>query len=189
MEIKKQTQKQKPKRKTNKAIIGIIFLNAVNVILIILLILILKKLPVIAKEVKDLKNKYVLAHEKIDQAVLRSDLLVYNEKISSIESHFADEESILNFIIEIDKLKSAGLVADFSFVSEEPVKDKTGSFGFPILIVSEGSIQNVNSALAKIDSLPYLKRAVDVKLIINEDKTVKLEYGGFIYVSKNIISD
>jgi hypothetical protein len=182
-------QKKKINFKLSKSTLSVIGLNSINITLVILTIVLLNTISHSAQKVKAAKNENLLSQEKTYKEALSSSLTSQNQKISTIEKSLLDEEGFSSFASTLNSLKNEGTISEFSFLSETPTKDKAGLWGFPILIKSQGSQQSINAFLNKYDSLPYLKRAINVKLTVNEDSSLNLEYGGFIYVSENLISN
>ncbi len=156
----------------------------VDLICLLLIFIFLSILPAKAQEAKKLKSlslKIQAAKEKL----INPAELVSEKQIADLQAVFPKDEGLVNFINEIDSLKKQGLVNQFSFASEKPVKDKNGYLVLPIVIQFSGSEAEVNYGLNKILSLPYLFRAINVEIskVPNEDK-VSLKYGGVLYINE-----
>jgi Tfp pilus assembly protein PilO len=174
-----------PVKKKKTLIPASLFVVILNVVLVIVTFLILTMVPKKSDELKTIKNEQLDA--KVSSNVQVSDLEIGSiaEEINKLNSIFPDDVGIVNFVKEIEKLKTGGIVKGISFVSQEPVRDKTKSLGTPFVIEMEGGWADIDTALTTIQKLPYLFRAISIEVKINEAGVVNFKYGGFLYVDEN----
>jgi Tfp pilus assembly protein PilO len=195
---------KKPKSPRTNMLIRAAILGVVIFILLIALMTILGRLPLLADEIRNLSTESVsVSDENLDE--LRQQLAVAQPRVEQLSEYFPDESGVVDFIGEIDKLKAQGTIDSFSFASSDAVTDKSKSLSLPVLIVVTGDADKISSALGQIQSLPYIIRAVSVDIdaeagfteVEGEDgeitqvpdtsgNTLKLKYGGLIYVDEDL---
>ncbi len=172
------------KHKEKKLYIKVFALNIVNAILIVLISVFLSRLSVKAEEVKELRHKVLLSQESSEISFSKAEIERNRERISKIESLFANEQKILDLYAEMDVLKNEGVVTDFRLLNDKPVTD-LGAKALPIFIGFRGGAERVNSAINKIYSMPYLIRPVRFELTKNtESGEIEVSYGAMLYVSE-----
>jgi len=166
-------------------------LAVINLIAVAAIILLVDRLELKAQEVKRLRSIQLSASHGEPFSALKTDVEAAEAKTDELVKYFPDSQGLIVFVGEIDKLKAEGVVTGFSFANEEPIKDKTGSFGLPVLIELKGSWSTVDNALVRIMSLPYILRAIriDVSPALNEPGLIDFKLGGFLYVDKNFSQD
>jgi hypothetical protein len=166
-------------------------LAIINLLVVAAIVFLLNRTSLKAQEVKRLRSIEVSASHGEPFSALKTDVETAEAKTSELVKYFPDSEGLITFVGEIDKLKAEGVVTGFSFANEEPVKDKTGALGLPVLIELRGSWTTVDSALGRIMSLPYLLRTIRVEASFVPDETGLIDFklGGFLYVDKNFSQD
>src|SRR3989344_3918230 len=169
-----------------------VILGIINLVSIILLIIILVRLPEKAKELKDLKSEKILSEANISYEFL--EIEEAKERIVTLEALFLDEPGVVNFVSEVEKLKTEGsVIQKVTFVSQKIVKDKTGNYGIPIVIELVGNWEAIAADLEKIDGLPFLFRPIRVEAekSLKEDEAGGIVYknGGFLYVKDELGKD
>jgi Tfp pilus assembly protein PilO len=174
-----------PVKKKKKLISASLFVTILNVVLIILTFLVLTVVPKKSDELKTIKNEQLDA--QLSSNVQVSDLEIGSiaEKVDKLNSIFPDDVGIVNFVKEIEKLKTGGIVKGISFVNQEAVMDKrTNSLGTPFVIEMEGAWADIDTSLNTIEKLPDLFRVVTIEAKVNEEGVVNFKYGGFLYVDE-----
>jgi Tfp pilus assembly protein PilO len=163
-------------------------LAVLSVIGLVITFILLNRISVLANEIKEAKHESASEADLADYAFLESEIEHYQQQIDELNSLFASDSEIINFVQEIDRLKREGVVQSFSFVSNTPIIDKSGNLGIPISITLSGNEEQIDAALRNIQSLPFLLRGVqtEVSKETNEEgvETTILEYGGFLYVEE-----
>lgn len=169
-----------------------VILNIVNLISIILLITILIRFPEKSKELKalrieDLKNESNAVFEfgEIDAS---------REKSKDLQKLFIDDSGIVDFVNEVEKLKTEGsAISKVSFATPKALKDKTGNLGLPVVIEFRGSWEAIDRDLQKIDKLSFLTRPVKIEILkpkldsaateSTNSNVVEFKYGLILYVN------
>jgi len=176
-------KKGKVQRRFRKKIIAI---NVVNVILVIASIYYLRKMPNQAEKVKELRSAKLATEESSDVVILESDIEKNKEKIEIIEKVFVNDEGFLELLTSIDQLKLEGTVTDFSFPVTRPIADSTKNIGLPMSLTFRGNLEQINNGLAKVLSLPFLIRPVNVEVATPENsESLTVKFGGFLYTNEN----
>ncbi|OGM28301.1 hypothetical protein A2801_02485 [Candidatus Woesebacteria bacterium RIFCSPHIGHO2_01_FULL_41_10] len=187
--LKVQSEVESSGRISREVLKTIIF-NVMNLIVVGVLVFLLTRLPQMADNLKKTRSENLLQRETADIAVLKSDIERARARVEDIDAYFANDEELIAFVAEMDTLRATGVVTGFSFLGNEPIDDKSGNKGLPINIVFVGSIEQINSALRQIESLPYFIKAVDIELERNQSEEIgisyEMRYGGLIYVGQNI---
>jgi len=185
---KEKLVKKKPKNKEG-LLIKVTILSIANLFCLGGLLFLLLNLSEKAQEVKILRNTS-LASLQLDTDALRIELSNNKPKLDKLFALFpATESDLLEFINEIDKLKSEGLVTSFSFASNRPVKDRTGFGGLPIIIEFRGSWNQIDWGLKRLESLPFMIRAINLEIRQLSEGEVSLKYGGILYVDEKFASN
>lgn len=117
--------------------------------------------------------------------VIKRNVAEHSEKAEKVLALFANDDELVIFANELDRIKKEGKVTGFSFVAESAVKDKTGSIGIPVLIEIKGTWEEIDSDLQKIQKMPFLLRAIEVEAKPGEEEgLIDFRFGGFLYVGK-----
>jgi hypothetical protein len=166
-------------------------LAVINLLAVAGVVFLLDRLELKAQEVKKLRSIQLSASGGEPFSALKTDLEAAEAKTDELVEYFPDSQGLISFVGEIDKLKAEGVVTGFSFANEEPIKDKTGALGLPVLIELRGSWSAVDSALGRIMSLPYFIRAIRIEISpsLDEPTLIDFSFGGFLYVDKNFSQD
>ena len=172
-------------------LLKVTILAIINLVAVAAIVFLLDRLQLKAQEVKQLRSIQLSATHGEPFSALKANVEEAEAKTGELVKYFPDSQGLIAFVGEIDKLKAEGVVTGFSFANEEPIKDKTGSFGLPVLIELKGNWSTVDSALGRIMSLPYLLRAIriDVSPALDEPGLIDFKFGGFLYVDKNFSKD
>jgi len=176
---------------TNLSIFSVkdIILGVINFITIIFLIYLLTKLPQKSKELQAEKIIEVRTQGNSSQQNpgLQSDI----EKAKKLESLFLDQSGIVNFVGDVEKLKTGNSsIQKVTFASQTAVKDKSEIYGIPVVIELIGSWQSIGPDLEKIQALPYLFRPVNIEAGPTKDdpSVILFNYGGILYVNDKEIA-
>ena len=144
-----------------------------------------RKIPEKALEVKSFRSEQ-LGISAQNSEIIKRDIEESKELADKLFSLFPDDEGLVNFANELDRIKAEGKIVGFSFATEEAVKDKTGSIGIPVLIEIKGTWAEIDTDLQKIQKLPYLLRPIQVSAApAPEEGLIDLKFGGFLYVGKD----
>lgn len=186
--MKKMTEIKK-KGKPSSLLLKVAILGIADLLCIMILIWLLTRLPEKAGELKNLRSLQRKASVE-NAAVIEKEIMLSQVKTDKLAALFPDEAGLINFVKEIDRLKSGGIATHFSFASNKVVKDKTGVLGLPLLIEFRGSWSEVDTALQKVQELPFLIRAVNVEVRqLPESEFINLRYGGVLYVDESFYKD
>lgn len=163
-----------------------IVIGTLNVIFLVGLFFLLSKIPANAKKLQVLNQNAFVVSTVTEEQLQQFDLEDNKENIEKIKAIFPDEDGVLDFVSEIEKLQDEGTVIGYSFVSKDPVSDKTKVQGFPVVIDMRGTWEDIGDDIQKIQKLPYLFRPVNIEALEDpEDNIVEFSYGGFIYVDES----
>lgn len=163
-----------------------VFFSAINLVAVITLFFIISELPKEARNLSSLINSQLRA--EMSSRVNYSDLQLQSnrERSDYILALFPDDSGLVDFIQTVERLKSEGAVVNFSFASSQPVRDKTGGLGIPVLIEIRGTWEAINNDLVKLQRAPYLFRPITVDIRNTDEEEIKLLlYGGFLYVDES----
>lgn len=166
-----------------------LILGAINLILVMVLVVILGKLSTSASKLNRLRKISLGAAIKTATEIAESEIGSSKEKTDELATVFPNEERLVDFVREVEKLKEEGIVTDFSFTSKEVVRDKTGFLGTPVVIEFSGSWSQIDAGLQKLQNLPVLFRAVRIEAEKTTENLIDLKYGGFIYVDESMGKD
>ncbi len=184
---KEKVRKSKKKRGSKRWWVKDVLLAVVNIIFLVVTVVLLGMLPQRGAEFKKLRTVFIQASEKSEVEIAKLEIDASSEINDSLAALFPDEAGLVEFAKEIDKLKEEGLVTSFSFASEKAVRDQTGQFGVPIVIIIEGSWSQVGDAMQKLQGLPFMLRAVSIDAErVSESNLISFRYGGFLYVDESL---
>lgn len=161
-----------------------IALVVVNLLSIIFLFIILSQLSGKAEELQKLR----VDSTKDDGAVTfeYNQVVSYKPDLDKLSTLFLDDTGVVSFVSEVETLKgSDSSIQKVTFISQKPVKDRTGNFGIPAVIEMSGSWSQISSDLEKIQALPFLYRAAtfDAKPDVLKPEIIIARYGVLLYVS------
>lgn len=178
------TERKKKKNTTLRFVITIITVVVFNIIMLTITVFLLQSLPKKAEEIKKIRSLETKGVDDI--TIVQSEIQRSLPKVEKLESLFPDERELLSFVNKIDELKRAGIVTDFSFVSNDVIKDKLGFSGIPFAIEFTGSWSDVQKTVDGLFALPYFIRTIRVEAKATpESETIIYKYGGFLYVNEN----
>jgi len=172
-----------------RLLMWVLIIGLVDLVCLFVLVLLLGILPQKAEELKTLrslntKNSLQKTNNEIMAEIASGKII-----IDKLAAFFPDENGLVKFTEQIDKLKNQGVVSYFSFASNEVVQDKTKYIGLPIIIEFQGTAQQVENGLKSIQSLPYMLRTIDIEIKKQDEEKVNLRYGGILYVNENFSTD
>ena len=190
----------KPSNEKTRRIGGIpfstrdILLNVINVLTFILLIVILTRMVGKAEELRSIRNEnlklsenYNYNQEQVDNSL---------DQAEQLRELFISESGVIDFVSDVENLSSSA-IRKVSFSSPDPVQDRSGSYGRPIVITLRGSWREIDQAIDDIHELPYLFRPI--KIEIEEPETgdeqdsvqgvFEVSYGGLLYTEDPGSSD
>jgi len=158
-------------------------LAVVNLLAIVTIVFIQGKLQAQAREIKRLRSIQLSVAEGEAVVGVRAEIESAQSGVNELKQYFSDEAGIVNFIGEIDKLKKDGVVASFSFVSNSPIKDKTGALGLPFVVQIRGNWSQIDTGMQRIMSLPFVLRTIQIESKpADDDQTIiDFKFGGFLY--------
>lgn len=161
-----------------------IILSIINIISIIFLFVILSKLKTASVELNQVKNEIFQRSQSPKISSIQLDN--YDDKYEKLSTVFLDEAGVADFISKVESLKTNGSsFVKISFASQLAVKDKTGNYGYPVVISLKGNWESISKDLKIINDLNYLFRVVRFKSEYNQiDGTIELDYGIMLYVKE-----
>jgi len=159
-----------------------ILLWVINVASLALMIVLLIKLPKKAEELNTLRNQVLLSESEV--ALEISEVEGSKDRASELEDLFIAEQGLVNFVSDVEKLKGgSSSINKINITSQKAVKDRTGSYGIPVVIEMRGDWSRFGEDMKKIQQLPYLFRVIRIDSeILDDEGVVGLKYGGFLYV-------
>lgn len=163
-----------------------VFLAVVNIIFVAAMMVILGRLPNRANEFRQFRNSAQLATAKSEVDIAEFEIEEASQEAQVLKDLYPNESGLANFASEMDQLKAEGLITSFSFASEQPVRDKTGYYGVPIIVRLTGSWEQISQGLARIEKLPFLFRAVSIETSVVEGNLIEFKYGAFLYVDESL---
>ena len=164
-----------------------IILGIINLISLVLLIVILNKLPEKAQELKELRIQSVKNESSVSFEFV--EIEASKEKTKQLEDLFLDEAGIVNFVGQVEKLKTEGsAIGKITFANQKVIKDKTGNYGIPIIIEMNGTWQAIGQSLQEIEELSFLLRTVNIDAEPDKENegVIQFKYGGFLYVDTRL---
>jgi Tfp pilus assembly protein PilO len=182
-ELKPEIKKPAVKKAKVKSWIALIL---VNFIMLTLSIFMLASLPKKAAELNKVRSdeEKVIESKKVDITGL--EYKPTKDSVDKLLGYYPEELGLINFIETAEAIKGKGSIKNFYLVGENAVKDKTGAYGIPFIVEFEGSWETIGQSLQELQKLPYLIRAIDVKVETVDEKTISFKYGGFLYVSDKL---
>ncbi len=181
-------------RIASRLILRSVILNVLNLLLVIVTIFIFTKLEPLSTKIQGERTLELTAPNSSDSRVLQAELAENAGKLDELQSLFANEDRILEFVREIDVLKKEGVITRFSFESNDVAQDTTKNFGLKIAIDFTGDLQRINAAISKVNSLHFLIRTENIEILVDkgvsEDNTETITYTyrlrGILYVDENL---
>ncbi len=163
----------------------ILIIVVLDFLLVIGTIILLTKGLASAQKLSELRSLEIKYDGLVTPEVVLSDLLENEKTIADLASVFIDEQGFIEYVEKLDALRAQGAVTKFSFVTQEPVKDKQGFFGLPLLLEFEGTGVEVEDALTKVQMLPVILKPIDVEIFDNkgEDKLI-VKMSAFLYTNE-----
>ena len=163
----------------------VVMLLIVNCIVIVFMAFLAVRLPSKANEVKQVRNVSLQSRSGGDLASVNRVLASATDKIALMNQYIPDENGIVTFVQKLSDLKKEGVISTFTFASEEPVKDRLGFIGLPILVEIQGDQSVQTASLQKIMALPYFIRLITVEYrSLGEEESPILRLGGVLYVNQ-----
>ena len=183
-------QKTKPKEEKqsgkSRLLLNIVILGGLDLIWLLALLFLLTNLPQKGEKISLLRSQNLQAAAISGDQSLISSLSQAQIKADQLQVLYPNEARLLKFVEEIDRLKDKGVISRFSFANDDPVKDKTGYIGIPIVIEFRGTWPQISQTLKSVQNLPFLIRAIDVEISqIPNQGIQRLKFGGILYVAEN----
>lgn len=160
-----------------------IVLLLVNLASLVSLFFLLYKIPILVADFKKLENELNTMSENPELGNVQIDQ--NRSKLEKINSSFLEKTNIVNFVNDIETIKTEGTsISKVTFTSETPVRDKTGNLGYPVVIEFSGNWDRISEDLYEIEKLQYLFRPVrlESQKSLTEEGVILLRYGGILYV-------
>ena len=164
-----------------------IILGIVNLVSMGFLIFILFQFPKRGEELKELRTQEFLNEAGVSFEFTEVEKSL--EKSNGLQNLFLNESGLVDFVNAAEKIKSEeSALKRVVFASQQAVKDRTGNFGFPVVIELTGTWEAIDRDLQKIDKLPYLFRAANIGIEPSETEAGVLvfKYGVFLYVDDKL---
>lgn len=163
-----------------------ILLSVINIASLALMVILLIKLPQKAQELNKLRNQVLLSESEV--ALEISEVEGSKDKAAQLTSLFIDEVGLVNFVSDVEGLKGEdSSIRKINITSQKVLKDKTGSFGIPVVIEMRGNWIQFGQDMENIQALPYLFRAIRIETEeFEEEGVIGLRYGGFLYVDDKL---
>jgi hypothetical protein len=189
---KNTTPESGAKKKTNRKKISfkmlIMVISLVNVLVFASIFLILNGTKQKAQELKSLRNASAGAEQRSKVEIADLEIKSNIEKSDFLGTLFPDDSGLIEFVKEIEVLKTQGTVKEFSFANENSVRDKTQADGIPFILRMVGTWEEIDRDLIRLQEVPFLQRAVtlDIRVIGENRDSVDFRYGGFLYVDESL---
>lgn len=181
---KKNNIERKDKSSDSKKtkIIKLAAIIVANILFLVGTIFLLGKISEISTNLQELENSPTMSQEEL--AALQVQLQNNEEQAELINQIFPDQENLVGFVQEIDRLRNENVVQSFSFANNTPVKDRTQAQGLPISMRLEGTTGELDNGLRRIQDLPYLFRPVGIEITRLGEGRFELRYNGILYVDE-----
>ncbi len=183
--------------KSLKRIAGIPFstrdfiLNSINVLTLILLFVMLSRIEGKAKDLKEVQNENIKLSENYNYNTEQVDINL--KKAEEINSLFTTDTGVIDFVNDVERLNASGATRSVNFSSPDPVKDRSGSFGRPIIINLRGNWSQIDQAIDEIHNLPYYFRPIKVEIetadLEEGSGNLDVRYGGLLYLEETTKDD
>jgi hypothetical protein len=171
--------------KTHVSFLKIILIFvSLHIVFIILLLVIIQAIHGQVTAIKTLRTESVRIQSGSTNETIDQILASQKNDIDTIESFVPDEDHVVDFIQVLDDLKGNGIIKDFSFASDDLVKDTLGQMVLPFYIELTGGYDAYIQGITRINSLPFLTRIVTVEYRTNETTGNSARIGGVLYVQK-----
>lgn len=164
----------------------VIFLNIGTMLMLIVAIVFLSRVGFLGEEIQKIRNEQLTTTQEADVAFLKTELTNYEDEITNLENIFIEDNDVVPFITEINRLEQQGILSGF-FISENAINDGNGNKGFPFSFILTGSEEQVDAALRTLQGLPFLVRGIVSEVRTEEasgsaEEIVIFNYGGVLYV-------
>lgn len=167
----------------------VIVLNIGTMLMLIVSIIFLSRVGFLGEEIQKIRNEQLTLTQESDIAFLKTELVNYEDKIANLENILIEENDVVPFITEINRLEQQGIITNFD-ISGNAIDDGNGNKGFPFSVVMTGTEEQVDAALRTLQSLPFLIRGIVSEVRTEEasgsgESIIIFNYGGVIYVNQN----
>lgn len=151
----KQKTKLKPKSNLSKYLPAVLL--GFNIVMVLTNILVLSLLPRQA-EANIITRSEILVHKLQQQSALKLEVDLENsiEEGTIIFQALPNKSRLLEVIRMLESLSEIVNVKNFAFDSDTPIKDRNGFAFLPISLSLNGSLQQVMTALSKLEQAPFL---------------------------------
>ncbi len=175
-----------------------IILGIINIILIsATLFIVFVSLP--AKSLEYNKLKFDILKNDAGVTAQKNELEPHTDRAEDLAGLFLDESGVVDFVKAVEDIKKEEpVIVKLTIPNQKAVKDKTGMYGIPVAIEMRGTWQEIDRALQKINTLPYLFRAAkfDVapprtvtstgETIVVNPNVLDVTYGGLLYAKEEL---
>ncbi|OGM14644.1 hypothetical protein A3D84_00125 [Candidatus Woesebacteria bacterium RIFCSPHIGHO2_02_FULL_42_20] len=163
----------------NKLIFGVVL----DVLLVVGSLILLNATLSSSRKLSQLRSLEIKYAGLVSPELVLSDLQQNEKTISDLESVFVDEQGFIDYVEKLDGFGDERLT--FSFATQEPVKNRQGYLGLPLLLEFKGTKSEVGEALNKFGVLSEMVKFIDVEVLNSkdEDKLV-VKVSAFLYTNE-----
>jgi len=164
-----------------------VVLGIINLASIIFIIFLLVNFPKKSDELRNLRIQEMRGNTTVGLEVSEIEAALPMAEI--LRELFLDEGGVVSFVGDVENQKTeGGAISKITFASQNIEKDRTGNYGYPLIIELTGSWEAIDADLQKIDALPYFFRPVkvDISYDVENPEVVIFKYGIFLYVRESL---
>lgn len=182
--------------KRKVALAKVLVANVMNLLLLAATFYLLGRLPVVAKQMKELHSAQIAAEETTDAGVLNAEIERNKEKVDIVTKFYAGDQEFLDLVDAVYDLRDEGVFSEVVFPGggSVTVKElaKIGAKGFPVGVTIRGSEEAINSGLSRIFSLPFLFYPQDVELVLEPGENsgeLVMKFNFYLVVNENFAAN
>lgn len=186
----KQPVPQKPSVKPKshsklKGFGGVLLVAGVNILSLFAIFAFVAKLPTTAREFNQKKVLSEQVGSKDAVELAQAELSSLDGDIKELSAYYPTEAGLVAFVSKLEELKLSSVV-NYSFATDEPVRDIDGALAVPIVISFAGSWTQIDADVGELMDLKYVIRVVETEARQDpETGLVTLKFGGFLYVNEH----
>ena len=169
------------KQKLSRVLMKVIVVNILNLLVVLAIMLLLRQLPMVALNVKRTNSQEQISSHSVDSTILKAEMDKSKVKTDTVLSMLGGDKTVISFITRMDELKKEGFLISYEFPITNEILDKTGLHGLPVLMVIQGTKQNISETLVKISEIKVLLRPVTLSITTDETGLLTAKYGVFMY--------
>lgn len=143
------------------------------------------KLKTLAGEVEQKRGQLVaLSERETSFKELAADLAAFGKELPLIEKALPNEERVIDFLGEVQKVREESEVTltAFSFESDQPKADSKGNNYIELRLGVEGPLINLKNFLEKLLNLPILLKIKTIDASKMDEETSRLVLRAWLYV-------